>query len=414
MLRRFLSLVSRGAALGLLILLPLVRGDALSQDTLFNYSLAPLVRGKVYDFVGWELVALWDSAGRALTTCPPVSAGERDVVRQYLRAAAEAQELQDELESLAGQKSSRGIEREDLQAKLRAAEARTLRLEGYAERTTECLVAEALAEEGITVRLPLYPRPVFPPVLFEFSKPPLSLVISPREKVEIKRQIYLWPDMDVQGKEALEAKVDSLGVSSLVVGVGGLSTYPSMVVRNAPLSFLVSTVAHEWFHSYFAFKPLGQNYGASRELTTMNETAASIAGDQIGERILALYWPEELPKGQGEILPEGGAKEEDFFTQEMRQIRLVVDDLLAQGKVEEAERYMEERRQFLQSKGHSLRKLNQAYFAFYGSYATAPESVDPIGPELLELRQRSGSLKDFVETVAQMATYRDLKEALEG
>ncbi len=414
MLRRILSLVSRGAVLVLLILLPLVRGDALSQDTLLNYSLAPLVRGKVYDFVGWEMTALWDSAGRALTTCPPVSAGERDVVRQYLRAAAEARELQDELETLAGQESSREVEGEDLQARLKAAEARAARLEGYAERITECLVAEALANEGITIRLPLYRRPVFPPVLFEFCKPPLALVISPRDKIETKRQIYLWSDMDMQERETLEAKVDGLGVSSLVVGVGGLSTYPSMVVRNAPLSFLVSTVAHEWFHSYFVFKPLGQNYGASRDLTTMNETAASIAGGEIGERILAGHFPEEVRKGQGEILPEEGPKEEDLFTQEMRQIRLAVDDLLAQGKVEEAERYMEERRRFLRGEGHGLRKLNQAYFAFYGSYATAPESVDPIGRELKELRQRSGSLKAFVEAVAQMATYQDLKEALKG
>jgi hypothetical protein len=409
------SLLSRAAALVVLLILPFVRGDVLSQGTLYNYSLAPLVGDRVYDFVGWELAALWSSVGRAFAMCSPVSSEDGEVIRQFLRTAAEAQALQNELEGLASGGSDRKVERRDLETRFEAAEAEALRLEGRAERITECMVVEALAEEGITIGLPFYPRPVFPPVLFEFSKPPLALIISPRERIEVKRQIYLWPGMDLPEKEALEERVEGLGDSSLVVGIGGLSTYPSMVVRNAPLSFLISTVAHEWFHSFFTFKPLGQNYGVSRDLTTMNETAASIAGDEIGMRILLRHFPEELPDGeQGEVLPPEGGDGGDLFVQEMRRIRLVVDELLAQGRVEEAERHMEERRQFLADRGYSLRKLNQAYFAFYGSYATAPESVDPIGQELGELRQRSGSLKDFVATVAQMASRQDLVEALEG
>jgi hypothetical protein len=39
------------------------------------------------------------------------------------------------------------------------------------------------------------------------------------------------------------------------------------------------------------------------------------------------------------------------------------------GKVELAEEFMEERRQFFWKKGYHIRKLNQAYFAFHGAYA---------------------------------------------
>jgi hypothetical protein len=85
-----------------------------------------------------------------------------------------------------------------------------------------------------------------------------------------------------------------------------------------------------------------------------------------------------------------------------------VDKMLAQGKVEEAERYMEERRRFLVSKGYYIRKLNQAYFAFYGAYATSPTSVDPIGPALQRLRRESASLKEFVDTVATITSHEDL------
>jgi len=82
--------------------------------------------------------------------------------------------------------------------------------------------------------------------------------------------------------------------------------------------------------------------------------------------------------------------------------------MLAQGDVEGAEEYMEERRQFLVSQGYYIRKLNQAYFAFYGSYATSPTSVDPIGEALQRLRRESASLKEFVDTVAGMSSQEEL------
>ncbi len=44
----------------------------------------------------------------------------------------------------------------------------------------------------------------------------------------------------------------------------------------------------------------------------------------------------------------------------------------AQAKIVEAENYMEERRQFINSHGYGIRKLNQAFFAFYGAYADQP------------------------------------------
>jgi len=53
----------------------------------------------------------------------------------------------------------------------------------------------------------------------------------------------------------------------------------------------------------------------------------------------------------------------------MRETRIRVDKLLAQGRIEEAEAYMEERRQEFVAHGYYIRKLNQAYFAFHGAYA---------------------------------------------
>ena len=75
---------------------------------------------------------------------------------------------------------------------------------------------------------------------------------------------------------------------------------------------------------------------------------------------------------------------------------------------------MERKRQYLASKGYYIRKLNQAYFAFYGTYADSPTSISPIGVEMKELRHQSASLKDFLDTVAVMTSRQDLKAALKS
>ena len=100
------------------------------------------------------------------------------------------------------------------------------------------------------------------------------------------------------------------------------------------------------------------------------------------------------------------------FNKEMREIRLTVDDYLSQGEVEEAERFMEEKRQFLADNGYYIRKLNQAYFAFHGSYADSPTSVSPIGGELEKLREDSPSLGNFIKTVSGISSYEELKRML--
>jgi len=96
----------------------------------------------------------------------------------------------------------------------------------------------------------------------------------------------------------------------------------------------------------------------------------------------------------------------------MRETRLRVDALLAQGQVTEAEAYMEEQRRYLVSEGFALRKLNQAYFAFHGAYADAPTSVSPIGEEMRALRRRATSPGAFLRTVAGFTNRADLQQAL--
>jgi len=73
---------------------------------------------------------------------------------------------------------------------------------------------------------------------------------------------------------------------------------------------------------------------------------------------------------------------------------------------------MEQKRQYLASIGYYIRKLNQAYFAFHGTYADEPAFISPIGLELEELRDKSTSLEGFLNTVASMTSRQDLQDSI--
>ena len=103
------------------------------------------------------------------------------------------------------------------------------------------------------------------------------------------------------------------------------------------------------------------------------------------------------------------------FRAEMHETRVKADELLAEGKIEEAEAYMEARREVFWENGYLIRKLNQAYFAFHGAYADSPGGAageDPVGPAVRALREQSDSLADFINTIAWMTSFDELLQAV--
>jgi hypothetical protein len=285
------------------------------------------------------------------------------------------------------------------------------------ERIVGRQVREALKEEGIGERI------LFPPPVFKLGFSPSVLIVSFREKIEIKRSIYLLPRLTQSEKEKIEAEVDKLGVSSLVEETGGVAvTLPVLISRREPLQRIFSVVIHEWVHQYLFFRPLGFRYllylwgwAKDHEIAVINETVADIVGEEIGNKIYYKYYAEQKNEAvrierEGE---QGNKEKKKFsFSQEMREIRLQVDQLLAEGKIEKAENYMRKKRDELEKQGYYIRKLNQAYFAFHGTYADAPASVDPIGQKLKQLRKKSSSLKDFLRRVQRVSSVKDLDRLL--
>ena len=125
-----------------------------------------------------------------------------------------------------------------------------------------------------------------------------------------------------------------------------------MVAQSTNLPWLAETVAHEWIHNYLTLQPLGLRYDQSSDLRTMNETTASIAGKEIGAALLMAYYPEFAPPPVNSTVPDESGTPEPAppafdFNAEMRITRVNADDLLAEGKISEAEEYMEERRKIL-------------------------------------------------------------------
>jgi hypothetical protein len=154
----------------------------------------------------------------------------------------------------------------------------------------------------------------------------------------------------------------------------------------------------------------------------MNETTASIVENEIGPLVLERFYPTLLGSHttsgavawKPAFAPPGDAPPFDFRA-EMHETRVRADELLAAGKIEEAEAYMETRRQFFWDNGYAIRKLNQAYFAFYGAYADMPGGAageDPVGPAVRTLRAQSASLSDFLNTISWMNSFEDLQEAI--
>jgi len=286
----------------------------------------------------------------------------------------------------------------------------------------EEIIQQQVSEIAIDSGLALAGQ-VIPPVLYHTTPPPDALIISPRNAIRQDADIPISPDISVDQKEALEAQVDkSLGVSSLVVEIGGIGLYPTMVMETTDINGLVEVVAHEWVHNYLTLHPLGISYMKSPELRTMNETVASIAGKELGRAVVARYYPQflppENPPDQSTSVQQQDISPPVFnFQAEMHLTRITVDSLLMDGQIEAAEDYMEQRRVFLWENGYHIRKLNQAYFAFYGAYADQPGGAsgeDPVGAAVRIMRKTSSSLADFINRMAWMWNYDQLKKAVEG
>ena len=411
---------------GLLILLAAITGYSNPSLTNPIEKVRAYTRNVEFDYVEWMADAAILKTRAASINLPYTLEHEaqKEIVADYLQTTQFILEKEYQLSQLYADASIEDKESATaaVRGELDELYARRQDLAPLAEAIIQAQVSQVLAELGLTA----IGQPV-PNVWYHSTPLPMALIVSPRDRIEQTANISIYTEITVDEQVSLETEVDAgLDVSSLVVPVGGVGVYPTMVMRSTNLNWIANTVAHEWIHNYLTLRPLGMLYNNTPELRTMNETTASIAGDEIGALVIEKFYPELMPSASNPTLnlvslPSDRPNPGDLprppfdFRAQMHETRIHVDALLAEGKIEEAEAYMEERRQIFLRNGYLLRKINQAYFAFYGAYADTPGGAageDPVGPAVRALREQSDSLADFVNRISWMSNFEQLQEAV--
>jgi hypothetical protein len=371
-----------------------------------------------FDFFGWTLDAVAVKLGQFSlgSTGYLEEADQRALVLEYMHLLGEAQFLEAELASVYGNPSLDDPNAEGVRIanQVRELRAKLADLQPIVEAVLAEQAAVVISELGLNTG-----GAVFPPVAFHFSRVPGALIISPREVIRQDGNIQLRTDLTLEEKIDLEARVEAaLDVSALVVPIGGIGTYPTMIQETTALTWLIETIVHEWVHNYLTLRPLGWNYSTNSEIRTMNETTASILGREIGRMVQAKYYP-EMPPPPPVVLTSTRSNEpppQGFdFRAEMHETRVTVDAFLVEGMVEIAEAYMEERRVMFWNEGYHIRRLNQAYFAFYGAYADVPggpAGEDPVGEAVRELWARIQDPAEFLREMARLSEFSDLLQLL--
>jgi hypothetical protein len=373
-----------------------------------------------FDFISWELEALGAKTEQILfgQHAYMTEANRLQFVRDYMADLRQAQDLDAQITS--AYLDPHGTDAASTTSALRA-ERDSLRddltqRQSIAEAILEGQVAIILVEEGFGMMGQLWP-----PMAMRFTGMPNLLVTSPRDEIRMENSIVIDP-IPVDEMAVLEdSLIEDYELSALVVPLGGIALYPAMINESSNLAFIIETYAHEWLHHYLYLHPLGWSYftgdAFAGEARIVNETTADLFGKEVAALVIERYYPElpvpELPT-YDEIVtaiePDPNAFD---FAGEMNETRVTVDNLLAEGLVNEAEAYMEERRIFFYENGFAIRRLNQAFFAFYGGYQAGggmagAGGADPIGPAVIAIRRQSASIYDFVLSLQDVTSREEL------
>jgi len=375
-----------------------------------------------FDYVSWTLETLWRKMAQiSLGSHRYMDDNQKaKLTRDYFDLLVEQRQVKETINNLYADPTVSDPETQAQTYLLRQKNVQhTLKQLGY---FYEAILQQQVSYEIGNQRLGTLQQPI-PPVQYHITSMPYALIISPRDNIRQVADISLLPDLTLDQIVDLEKRVEEkLNVSALVVEIGGVGVYPTMVMETTNLNWLSETVAHEWIHNFLTLRPLGMLYDQTPELRIINETTASIAGKELGAGVIENFYPELvsppiIKPGNEEILPELPSEPPTFdFRAEMRETRVTADALLAEGKITQAETYMEERRQIFVQNGYRIRRLNQAYFAFHGAYADQPggaAGTDPVGEAVRLLRTRSDSLAAFLNRIAWVTSFERLQQMLD-
>ncbi len=250
---------------------------------------------------------------------------------------------------------------------------------------------------------------IFPSPEFNVGSSPKLLVTSPRNKIERKEELLLVPSLDIETIEALEGSVASDELSSIIINIGGIAAYPSIIAEGKSSRDLFLTVSHEWIHQYLIFHPLGRSYFSSKEMKEINETLANIFSKKL---LKSLCKKDFEIKNEICSIPIIKNKNKFDYREFMKKLRNNVDELLSDGKINDAEKLMNESTLILNNNGIKIRKINQAWFAFNGTYGDSPSSISNYNNELTDLIDSYDNLKDAIDVIKNIRSLDEYKNMI--
>jgi hypothetical protein len=413
---------SRRVIKSLLLIASLMLIGATSGDAIRFSPAQEVAAPYSYDIISWHFenfLSKWTHRVSRFMPWNGLTEIERQaMVSEYFDLTPRLRELQDQIKIVSAE-SQNDVDStlEGLESELKAVMKRRLELRPDVEEALESAISAVAKDQ----RLGAIGALVFPPVDIRLTEPPKVLITSPRDRIERTQDVLIDPHVRVEDREAIESiLLETENISALVLDIGGVATFPASLYSGGDIKGTLSIAAHEWLHHYLFFKPLGQHMFKSSEMQVLNETLADLAGKEIGALALGNFTFATAALGSNipvNYMPENQDEEtsiiEEFsFSRAMRETRAQVDELLALGEIEQAEAYMEERRQVFVANGFNIRKLNQAYFAFNGTYADSAASVSPIADQLKRYRNAVPDVGTFVREVGRFSTYQKFLDGL--
>src|SRR5712692_8663665 len=198
------------------------------------------LRSFEFDFVSWTLGAIGTKAWQnSVDEQSYMSAAARSgVVRTYFKLRAQLENVQGQIARVYADPavSDPAATSAGLRTQQNILRARMLSVQSLAEAVLQEQMSVILAEQGLTTA----GQPV-PPVEFHLTDLPYAFIISPREVIRQDANLDVSGDLSLDQQVALEDKVSkSLNVSALVVPLGGIGTYPTMVGQSSDLPWIAS------------------------------------------------------------------------------------------------------------------------------------------------------------------------------
>ncbi|HEX2990647.1 MAG TPA: hypothetical protein VHO49_08200, partial [Anaerolineales bacterium] len=202
-----------------------------------------------FDYPNWVWDAAWTKLKQGTVGAPYIfdRGTNKQIVFEYLRITNQLMQTEFAIEQIYANPdiSNKEATSELMRSQRDKLIARQQMIAPFAEATLQTQVGEALADLGLTTG-----GQTLPPILYHTSPTPLALIVAPRDRIIQITNISVLPTLTLNEQIQLEEEVArSQNVSTLVVPIGGVGVYPTMVTETTDLRWLLDTIAHEWTHN---------------------------------------------------------------------------------------------------------------------------------------------------------------------